>query len=159
MVTKKIKILYDVVNESQLSDEDRLLIEQAKQACERSYAPYSKFSVGAAVLLENGEIVQGNNQENAAYPAGICAERCALFYANAIYPKVPVKVMAISAKKEDGKFTEYPITPCGVCRQVLLESEHRYGVPLRLLLYGENSIYVLSSASSLLPLRFDSTCL
>ena len=159
MKSLKIEIPYNLLNESELSATDRTLIDAAKAACGRSYAPYSNFHVGAAVLLENGEVIQGNNQENAAYPAGICAERCALFYANSAYPQIPVKVIAIAAQKEDGAYTEYPITPCGVCRQVLLETEQRFGAPMRVLLYGSQCVYELSSCTHLLPLRFDSSCL
>ena len=159
MKSLKIEVPYTLLNESELNEADRLLVEEAKKACQRSYAPYSKFHVGAAVLLENGEVLAGNNQENAAYPAGICAERCALFYANAKFPQTPVRVIAIAAQKEDGTFTEYPITPCGVCRQVLLETEQRFGAPMRVLLYGSQCVYELSSCTHLLPLRFDSSCL
>lgn len=129
------------------------LYDSAFEASERAYAPYSNFHVGAAVLLENGEIVLGNNQENAAYPSGLCAERTALFYAGAHYPDVPVCVLAIAGMNEKGDRVEM-ITPCGACRQVMLETEQRYGRMIEVLLCGKEKAYLLSSASSLLPLCF-----
>ena len=104
------------------SEIEKKLINAAKHATEKSYAPYSNFKVGAALLLENGEIITGNNQENAAYPSGLCAERVATFYANSVYPNEKVVAIAIAAWS-NGKFTDDVITPCGGCRQVLLETE------------------------------------
>ncbi|MGL5938279.1 MAG: cytidine deaminase, partial [Phocaeicola sp.] len=123
-------------------------------ATKRSYAPYSGFSVGAAALLENGTVVTGSNQENAAYPSGTCAERTTLFYANSQYPDQRVKSLAVAAYTA-GDFLESPIPPCGSCRQVLLETEKRYGSSMRVLLYSKNEIYVLQDVGSLLPLSFD----
>lgn len=143
----------------ELNAEDQKLVNAAKKACENSYAPYSHFSVGAAVALENGEMVYGSNQENAAYPSGTCAERCTIFYANARYPQTAVNTIAIAAIGTDKKFTATPITPCGACRQVLIETEHRYGKPMRVLLYGEKETYVISSCSLLLPFQFNSESL
>ncbi len=137
---------------SELSDKERQLAEQAYMAAERAYAPYSQFHVGAAVLLENGEIISGNNQENAAYPSGLCAERVALFYAGAQYPNIPVSTLAIIALK-DGEIREH-ISPCGSCRQVLLETEQRYQRPIRILLCGRDEVLALKGATSLLPLSF-----
>lgn len=156
-IMKKTQIIttvyeYDSVNE--LSKEDQALVIQAKDAALRSYAPYSKFNVGAALLLENGEIVQGNNQENSAYPSGLCAERVAVFYANAKYPDVPVKAIAITSRT-NGSFLETPVPPCGSCRQVLLETEDRYNQPIRVILCGENKIRIVESIKQLLPLFFD----
>lgn len=143
-----------VFNESELPEEDRILVNEAKKATETSYAPYSKFFVGAAVRLNNKTIVHGSNQENAAYPSGTCAERTALFYANAQYPDQPVEALAIAART-NGKFLNNPISPCGACRQVILESEHRFGQPIKILLYGTEGIYVLEGIQSILPLQFN----
>jgi cytidine deaminase len=153
MVEKQIiaKILFCSFDE--LPEDEKKLVHIAKEAAEKAYAPYSNFNVGAAVILENGEIVSGNNQENAAYPSGLCAERVALFYANAKWPDSSVCKMAIAARKNGG-FINEPIAPCGSCRQVLVESENRYGKPIRLLLYGAEEIAIISSATDLLPLSF-----
>lgn len=143
-----------------MSESDLKLIELAKESTKTSYAVYSNFHVGAAILLENGEIVCGSNQENAAYPAGTCAERTAMFYANAQYPDVAPVAIAIAAwRKADEKFLADPISPCGICRQVLVETETRYRQKLRVLLYGESGVYEIESASLLLPFRFDSDAL
>jgi len=145
------KIVFCTLEE--LPEIEKKLIEKAKSASVNAYAPYSKFLVGAALLLENGEIITGNNQENAAYPSGLCAERTAMFYANANYPDVPVTTMAVAAQNVGG-FLKDPIAPCGSCRQVLLETEHRYGKKLRILLYGASEIAILDSVKDLLPLSF-----
>lgn len=129
------------------------LIIEAKVAAEKAYAPYSGFHVGAAVLLSNGKIVTGNNQENAAYPSGLCAERVAVFYANAQYPEASIEAIAVAAC-HDGAFTTNPCSPCGSCRQVLLETENRHNSPMKVILYGENKIYELKSAKALLPVGF-----
>lgn len=128
------------------------LCEEAIGAACRAYAPYSRFQVGAAALLANGEVITGNNQENAAYPSGLCAERVALFYAAARYPDTPVTVLAIAALQE-GKLVE-GISPCGGCRQVMAEQERRQGIPMRLLLCGKSGMLSIESARSLLPLTF-----
>jgi cytidine deaminase len=135
------------------TDIEKKLIAAAKHATEKSYAPYSNFKVGAALLLENGEIITGNNQENAAYPSGLCAERVAIFYANSIYPDQKVIAIAIAAFTNN-TFTKDAITPCGGCRQVLLEAEKRFGTPMRILMCGEESVYVVNSMKDLLPLSF-----
>ena len=136
----------------ELSDEERLWIETAVTAAKQAYAPYSGFWVGAAVILANGQIVTGNNQENAAYPSGMCAERVALFSAGARYPDVPVAAIVIVAVK-DGVIQKH-ISPCGACRQVILETEKRYNQPVRIILSGSEEVYVIDSAESLLPLSF-----
>ncbi len=141
-------------NPEELNTEDRLLVEEAIRATERSYAPYSRFSVGAAARLGNGEIITGSNQENAAYPSGLCAERTTLFYANAAYPDQPVTTLAVAARTESD-FLDQPIPPCGACRQVILETEKRYNTPIRILLYGKNEIYMMEGIKTLLPLSFD----
>ena len=124
----------------------------AIKATGQSYAPYSKFHVGAAALLEDGTIVTGSNQENAAYPSGLCAERVALFHAGHQYPDMPVVALAIAAAT-NGRQVE-SISPCGACRQVLLEAEQRYGKPMKVLLCGTKEVVVAESAESLLPLCF-----
>ncbi len=150
-----LNIQYRVWEFEELSQADRSLIEKAMEACSTSYAPYSGFHVGAAILLENGEIICGSNQENVAFTPGTCAERCAMHYANAKYPDVACDTIAIAARSKDG-FTKEPIAPCGVCRQVLLESQMRGKKPLRLLLFGTRCVYELPSVSTLLPFQFDS---
>ncbi len=152
---KKIKLEIHIRSYAyeELSEEERRLVDAAKEATARSYAPYSRFHVGAAALLANGIIVSGSNQENAAYPSGTCAERTTLFYANSQYPDQPVKALAIAARNASG-FLDSPIPPCGACRQVLLETEQRYGHPMRILLYSNQEIYCLSGARNLLPLSF-----
>ena len=145
------KIVFCTLEE--LPEIEKILIERAKSASKNAYAPYSHFLVGAALLLENGEIITGNNQENAAYPSGLCAERTAMFYANANYPDVAVTTLAVAAQNAAG-FLKDPIAPCGSCRQVLLETEHRYGKKLRVLLYGEPEIAILETVKDLLPLSF-----
>ena len=143
--------IYDDIKE--MSDNSRMLIEIAKESTEKAWAPYSKFRVGAALILENGEIITGNNQENIAYPSGLCAERVALFYASSQFPGIPIKKIALAAFA-DGKFLEYPVYPCGDCRQVLLEHENRVKMPVEIIMYGTNETKVLSSVSDLLPLPF-----
>lgn len=141
--------------EGELNEVEQKLVAAAKEATFRSYAPYSRFCVGAAALLDNGEIVTGNNQENCAYPSGLCAERTTLFYANSRYPDVPVRTLCIAARDTSGSFTKEPISPCGACRQVMLETEHRFGRPMQVMLFGTNGIYFIDSAQDLLPVGFD----
>ncbi len=142
-----------VYSYEELDAEDRKLIDCAKEATDRSYAPFSHFHVGAAARLTNGIIVTGNNQENAAYPSGICAERTTLFYANAQYADQPVETLAIAARNEHD-FIDTPIPPCGACRQVMLETENRFNHPMRILLYGKKEIYQIKGVGTLLPLSF-----
>lgn len=150
---------YKLCAYEELTEQDRQLIDAAKQATERSYAPYSNFRVGAAALLANGTIITGTNQENAAYPSGLCAERTALFYAGSSYPDTAVVALAIAAYT-DGTFTRNPIAPCGACRQVMLEVENRYQHPIRTLLYGTEGIYLIEGGTrQLLPLTFDASCM
>ena len=133
----------------------RELVDVARKATERSYAPYSGFSVGAAVRLANGEVVAGNNQENAAYPSGLCAERTTLFWANARYPDAAVEALAIAARNADGELP-VPIPPCGACRQVMLEVENRFDRAMRIILYGARECYVIEEGvKALLPLCFN----
>ena len=144
---------------SELSETDLQLVKKAQEATLRSYAPYSHFHVGACVLLEDGTIVTGTNQENAAYPSGLCAERTALFYAGSSHPDTPVVALAIAAYT-DGAFTPKPIAPCGACRQVMLEVENRHQRPIRTLLYGTEGVYIIEGGTrELLPLTFDASFL
>ena len=138
----------------ELTDEERHLVELAIEATSRSYAPYSHFRVGAAVRLTDGTEVIGCNQENAAYPSGLCAERTALFAAGAQYPDVPVEMLAIAARGTDGQLTEEPTGPCGSCRQVIIESETRSHRRMRILLYGSKYVYVIDGIGQLMPLSF-----
>lgn len=154
MKTQTYSFSYTACSLDQLDEQDRALIEKAKEATSGSYAPYSRFLVGAAVLLDDGTIVTGSNQENAAYPSGTCAERCALFYAGAHYPEAHPVTLAIAARNADG-FTEQPISPCGACRQVMVETVRRSGRPMRLLLYGTQTCYAIDNALYLIPFAFD----
>lgn len=152
---KKITIetLITVLNHEELTQDEKSLIAKAREQVQKAYAPYSNFFVGAAVLLENDEIFTGSNQENSAYPSGLCAERVAMFYANAQCPNVAVKLLAITAFT-NGDFLEEPITPCGSCRQVLLETENRFGKDITVILDGKNLVYKLHKVAQLLPLSF-----
>ncbi|MDO4727146.1 MAG: cytidine deaminase [Porphyromonadaceae bacterium] len=153
MQLKEIKIYYRSAEINDFDEQMQRLIEKAKQQTELSYAPYSNFSVGAAVLLEDGTVVCGNNQENIAYPSGLCAERTAMFYTNSQYPDIKPIAMAVAAR--NGKdFLENPICPCGACRQSLLETELRYKSPIKTILYGTKNIYVINSIADMLPFAF-----
>ncbi|MDY3098662.1 MAG: cytidine deaminase [Bacteroidaceae bacterium] len=149
----EIKSLFRVYGMDELSQSDRELVSAAMEATKGSYAPYSKFRVGAAARLANGLVFTGANQENAAYPSGLCAERTTLFAANAQYPDQPVLALAIAARKGK-RFMPTPISPCGACRQVISGVEDRFGHPVRILLYGTEGIYECNGIDALLPLRF-----
>lgn len=151
----KITTNVQVYQYDELVEEDRILVDKAKAMTENSYAPYSKFHVGAALLLSNGKIVGGSNQENAAFPSGTCAERTTIFYAHSKYPDAKFEKLAIAASK-DGKMTRQPVSPCGACRQAILEYETLSRQPVKILLYGEDGIYVVDRIADLLPLHFDS---
>jgi len=154
MRTKEVRIfVYEYKTLSELPDEDQKLVNAAREAAKSAYAPYSGFSVGAAIKLASGKIVKGNNQENAAFPTGLCAERVALFYANATYPKVSVKTIAVTASNHEG-IVEGPVRPCGSCRQALSEAEFRFNQPIKVILDGKEKIQVLDGIDSLLPLAF-----
>ncbi len=138
-----------------MGDENLGLMNEAVLALKKSYSPYSKFQVGAAALLENGEIVSGANQENGAYPMCLCAEMVVLSSISARFPGVAIKKMAITIKSAN-KVIDFPVSPCGACRQTLLEFEERQKDPFQILLRGEvGAVYELESARSLLPLSFD----
>ncbi len=138
----------------ELSEKEQKVIRIALKSLENAYAPYSHFKVGAAVLLENDEIIIGNNQENAAFPSGLCAERVALFYANAKYPNSPVSLLVVAAA-QNNVLTVEPATPCGACRQVILETELRFKKPIKIIMVGQNKILAFNSVKTLLPLSFD----
>jgi len=158
MEERKVICYIKVAKYDELNDKDKLLVDTAKKQTENAYAPYSTFHVGAALELDNDIIVGGNNQENAAYPSGLCAERVAMFYANAQYPNTAVKTIAIAAYTK-GEFLKKPITPCGSCRQVLLETENRYEKDIRVILYGTDEIIIIKNVKDLLPLSFEKSSL
>lgn len=154
MKTKEIKIIvHEFTNIEELPSNDQHLLAEARKASSLAYAPYSGFHVGAAILLGNGKIITGNNQENSAYPSGLCAERVAMFYANANYPDSEVVTIAVSATK-NGILVKEAVKPCGACRQALAETEVRFQKPIRIILDGQDSILVLKGIESLLPLSF-----
>ncbi len=159
MEKKSLLTRYESLQEAELSAEDRRLVELAKAATRTSFSPYSHFSVGAAVRMEGGELFSGSNQENASFTTGLCAERTTVFYATAQHPSAAIAALAIAARGADGTFTEAPVTPCGACRQVLSEIEHRHGRPFRVLLYGTREILAFSSMSALLPFQFNADAL
>jgi cytidine deaminase len=140
---------------AELEQVDFNLVQKAIEAAKNAYAPYSSFSVGAAIRLVNGEIILGNNQENAAYPSGLCAERVALFWVGSQFKDTPAESMAVVAFNEDGLMTDAPITPCGACRQVFAEYEHRYSKPFSIILVGSNRVLKLQKSTYLLPFGFD----
>jgi len=133
---------------------DRQLLDQATSACASAYAPYSGFSVGAAILLANGQVILGNNQENSVYPSGLCAERVALFSASANYPGIPIIAIAITATT-DRFIMDGPVTPCGSCRQVLAEYEQLHGKVIRIIMSSPSgNVRIIEGSSSLLPFLF-----
>ena len=138
----------------ELTDAQRGLVDLARQYTFNSYSPYSHFSVGAAIRLDNGEVVCGANQENAAFPSGTCAERSACYSAGALFPGAKFESIAIAARGVDGEPTVAPCAPCGACRQALLEYEVLAGHDVEVLLVGRDVIYRLTSVKSLLPLAF-----
>lgn len=161
MKEREIKTAFKEYTFDELPEADRRLIEQAKEMTRKSYAPWSRFMVGAAILLENGEVVTGANQENVAFPSGTCAERSACYFAGANYPGVAFKKIAIAARNLsrndlcdfEESFEALPVSPCGACRQALVEYERLYG-PIEVILYGRDATYVLPSVSSLMPFTF-----
>lgn len=159
---KEVKIestLYVFENLDELPEEISLLMQQAVKARENAYAPYSKFHVGAALLLDNGEVITGNNQENASYPSGLCAERTAIYYAGSQYPEAKVLRMVISAASKR-QTTITPIPPCGACRQAISEYEVKQESPIEIYFMGEKGKIVKSnSLANLLPLVFDKSVL
>ena len=156
MTDKKVEILFkEFSSPEEMDSQDRELIEAAAQAQKSSYAPYSHFNVGAAVRLENGTIVKGSNQENAASPSGLCAERTAMFAAGAAYPGVAMVSLAIVAGPSYGLCTE-PATPCGACRQVMAEYQKIGGKPMSIILMGGDKIWKFERVEDVLPFIFNS---
>jgi cytidine deaminase len=157
MKKQKFEFSFEVYDSSdELSKEDQKLLAEARDVTAKAYAPYSDFYVGAAAKLTNGKLVLGTNQENASFPVGICAERVLLSSISSFYPGTPIETMAISYQNKVVK-SDHPISPCGMCRQSLQEFEGRMGKPVRLILAGmEGKVYIIDSASSLLPLAFTS---
>ena len=147
------KITVEHLALEELSAEERQLVEAAIAATNNSNAKYSHFHVGAALLMSDGSVVIGANQENAVFPLGLCAERTAIFAAQAQHPELSMKMLAIAARNEEG-LVKMPVSPCGSCRQVILEMEERYHQPMRILLYGTEGVYAVRSVRDLLPLCF-----
>lgn len=152
---KQITLDYEeYTNWSELAESEQLMVEKAYTMCENAYAPYSNFQVGATVLLSNGEYVSGNNQENLAYPSGLCAERVALFFAGANFPTETIQSIVIVAKGDLVPFDKL-LSPCGSCRQVMLESEMRQDTSIRVVLVSQNGrTIVFNSVLDLLPFAF-----
>ena len=157
MKQQKFEFSYEVYDSiDELSQDDQQLLKEARSATKQSYAPYSNFHVGAAAKLSNGKVITGSNQENASFPVGICAERGLLSTASSLHAGVPIETLAVSYQGESVK-SDHPISPCGMCRQSLLEFESRMEVPIRLILAGmQGKVYVVKSAIQLLPLAFTS---
>ncbi len=155
MKQRELLIKFKEFKPEELTAEDKSLVNIAIESASNAYAPYSHFRVGAAVLLSNDMVVKGNNQENAAYPSGLCAERVAMFYANANYPESSVKAIAVVVVDSDGKVIEQNISPCGSCRQALAESEMRFKKPIKILLASKDSVLIFNSVEDLLPLSFN----
>lgn len=157
MNNKKYEFSYqEFENSDSLNDKDAWLLNEARQVTEQAYAPYSNFHVGAVALLENGEVIAGTNQENASYPVGTCAERVLLGTLASLHPKIAISSMAISYNSNEIK-SDHPISPCGMCRQALLEYEGRVKKPIRLILGGmEGKVIVIETVSQLLPFAFSS---
>ena len=152
---KKLSISYQEFSDlGQLPEQDQELVKAAIAATKNSYAPYSRFHVGAAVLLENGKIISGANQENAAFPSGLCAERTAMFSASANYPGVPQISIAIAAEFAR-RLVDSPASPCGACRQVMAEYQKIGGKPMSIILYGRKVIRKFEKVDDLLPFIFD----
>lgn len=154
MKEKDIITRIKVAEYDELDDRRRALVDKARRSTYRSYAPYSRFSVGAAIELDNGETVCGANQENAAFSSGTCAERSAAFYAHAQFPDAAFRTIAIAARGTDGSEVAEPISPCGACRQALMEYEKLAGHDVEVILVGAGKIYILPSVHSTLPLTF-----
>ena len=155
-MNKTLNIKYqEFASVSEMLPEDQELVAAAIDAQKGSYSPYSQFQVGAALRLANGLVVKGANQENAAYPSGLCAERTAMFWAGANYPDVPMDTLAI-AGSDHGVLCESPASPCGACRQVMAEYQKKHGVPMKIILVGSKRIRKFACVDDLLPFIFDS---
>ncbi len=151
---KIILVIEEYPGKDSLPDQDRQLLENAIEASDKAYAPYSSFRVGAAVRLEDGRIFTGNNQENASYPSGLCAERVAVFSAQALFPGKAIDSIAIYATSAEFRL-KHPVTPCGACRQVIAEYEHRHDRKIRIIMGNEaGTIQAVNGVENLLPLMF-----
>lgn len=157
MEHKKIHIQYtESESFSEVPEEDQELLSAAAKSAASAYAPYSGFGVGAAIRLSSGRIITGNNQENAAYPSGLCAERVALFYASAMFPDEKVETIAVTVKTESGRITD-PVAPCGACRQVIAEYENRQNKEIKIIFSGETGrVITMNGIQNLLPITFNS---
>lgn len=157
MKQEKVEFSFDIYQGiDELNEPDRILLNEARNITKKAYAPYSNFFVGAAARLSNNEVVTGTNQENASYPVGICAERVLLASASSLFPGVAIDTIAVSYQNKKAK-SNHPISPCGMCRQSLLEFEERMQQPIRLILAGiEGKVYVIKTVRQLLPLAFTS---
>lgn len=145
---------FEADSDRELEKQDQELLSLARKAGQNAYAVYSNYQVGAAVRLENGKVFTGNNQENVSFPAGVCAERVTLLSANAQYPDVPVDTIAVVVHNDDNP-QEMPASPCGICRQSMVEIESRFNKPFRIILGGDgNKVFIIPSASQLMPLSF-----
>ncbi len=156
MAEKQLNITYQEYSSvEEMPEEDQVLVAAALEAQKGSYSPYSHFQVGAALRLANGVIVKGANQENAAYPSGLCAERTTLFWAGANYPDVPMDTLAI-AGSDHGVLCDSPASPCGACRQVMAEYQKKHNRPMKVILVGAKRIRKFFSVDDILPFIFDS---
>ena len=159
MQEKKIELSFITAHISELTEQEQQLVSNAKSALKTAYAPYSGFLVGSSVLLENGEIINGSNQENVAYPSGLCAERVALFYAGARYPDVKVKTIAVSVLSKNFEVTDV-ISPCGACRQVMAEYEEKQEEAIKVILHSPtDEVLIANTVEDLLPFMFKSPLL
>ena len=159
MQEKKIQLSFISAHISELSENEQQLVENAKSALKTAYAPYSGFLVGASVLLENGEVINGSNQENVAYPSGLCAERVALFYAGAKFPDVKINTVAISVLSKNFEVKDV-ISPCGACRQVMAEYEEKEHRPIKVILHSPtDEVLIANKVEDLLPFMFKSPLL
>lgn len=155
----KLENLVQIYDENEIDPEMRSLIEAAKEATKNSYSPYSNFKVGAALVLDNGKVFTGCNQENAAYPACMCGERTAIFAAQSVYPNVPIRRLVIVGRDKNNEWTKEVCAPCGSCRQVILESEKRGGKKIEIILPCQDGIFVINGISTLLPFGFSESYL
>ena len=159
MQEKKIELSFITAHLSELSEQEQQLVANAKSSLKTAYAPYSGFLVGASVLLENGEIINGSNQENVAYPSGLCAERVALFYAGARYPNIKVKTIAVSVLSKNFEVNDV-ISPCGACRQVMAEYEDKQEQSIKVILHSPtDEVLIANTVEDLLPFMFKSPLL
>ena len=159
MQEKKIELSFILAHLNELSAQEQQLVANAKSAFKTAYAPYSGFLVGASVLLENGEVINGSNQENVAYPSGLCAERVALFYAGAKFPDVKINTVAISVLSKNFEVNDV-ISPCGACRQVMAEYEDKQHRPIKVILHSPtDEVLIANKVEDLLPFMFKSPSL